>query len=105
MLYEVITDKPLWTPSAERVERSLLARFLREAGQRDYAALHRWSIENREAFWNRLWDFCAVRGEKGATTLRDADRMPGARWFPDARLNFADNLLRAQDDSDALVFV
>ncbi len=99
-----MSDKPLWTPSAERVERSLLARFLREAGQRDYAALHRWSIENREAFWNRLWDFCAVRGEKGATTLRDADRMPGARWFPDARLNFADNLLRAQDDSDALVF-
>ncbi len=99
-----MSDKPLWTPSAERVERSLLARFMREAGQRDYAALHRWSIENRETFWNLVWAFCAVRGEKGATTLLDGDRMPGARWYPGARLNFADNLLRAQDDADALVF-
>jgi len=99
-----MSDKPLWTPSAERVERSLLARFMREAGHRDYAALHRWSIEHREAFWNRLWDFCAVRGEKGSKTLVDGDRMPGATWFPEARLNFADNLLRARDDADALVF-
>ena len=99
-----MSEKPLWTPSAERVARSLLAHFMREAGQRDYAALHRWSIENRDAFWNLVWDFCAVRGAKGAITLLDGDRMPGARWFPEARLNFADNLLRAQDDSDALVF-
>jgi len=99
-----MSEKPLWTPSAERVARSLLAHFMHQAGQRDYAALHRWSIENREAFWNLLWDFCAVRGTKGAITLLDGDRMPGARWFPEARLNFADNLLRTKDDSDALVF-
>jgi acetoacetyl-CoA synthetase len=99
-----MSDKPLWTPSAERVERTLLARFMRQAGHRDYAALHRWSIENREAFWNLLWDFCAVRGEKGATTLRDGARMPGATWYPEGRLNFADNLLRSRDDGDALVF-
>jgi acetoacetyl-CoA synthetase len=99
-----VSDKPLWTPSAERVARSLLARFMAEAGHRDYAALHRWSIENREAFWNLLWDFCALRGDKGATTLVDGDRMPGARWFPEARLSFADNLLRVRDDADALVF-
>jgi acetoacetyl-CoA synthetase len=99
-----MSDKPLWTPSAERVERTLLARFMRQTGHRDYAALHRWSIENREAFWNLLWDFCAVRGEKGATTLRDGARMPGATWYPEGRLNFADNLLRSRDDGDALVF-
>ncbi|HSH08655.1 MAG TPA: acetoacetate--CoA ligase, partial [Burkholderiales bacterium] len=99
-----MSDKPLWTPSAERVERSLLARFMRETGHRDYAALHRWSIEDREVFWNTLWDFCAVRGEKGSKTLVDGERMPGATWFPEGRLNFADNLLRARDDADALVF-
>ncbi len=99
-----MSDKPLWTPSAERVEHSLLARFMRETGHRDYAALHRWSIENREAFWNALWDFSAVRGEKGGETLVDGERMPGATWFPEGRLNFADNLLRARDDADALVF-
>ena len=99
-----MSDKPLWTPSPERVARTRLAQFMQRAGHGDYAALHRWSIEDREAFWNLLWDFCAVRGEKGARTLVDGARMPGARFFPEGRLNFADNLLRGRDDADALVF-
>ena len=74
-----MSDKPLWTPSPERIARTRLAQFMQRAGHGDYAALHRWSIEDREAFWNLLWDFCAVRGEKGATTLVDGERMPGAR--------------------------
>jgi len=99
-----MSDKPLWTPSAERIARTRLAAFMRLAGRADYAALHRWSIDEREAFWNLVWDFCAVRGEKGAQTLVHGERMPGAVWFPEGRLNFADNLLRARDDGDALVF-
>jgi acetoacetyl-CoA synthetase len=99
-----MSDKPLWTPSPERVERTRLAQFMQQAGHGDYAALHRWSIDEREAFWNQLWDFCEVRGEKGGKTLVDGERMPGARFFPEGRLNFADNLLRARDDGDALVF-
>ena len=99
-----MSDKPLWTPSAERIARTRLAAFMRLAGRADYAALHRWSIDEREAFWNLVWDFCAVRGDKGAQTLVHGERMPGAVWFPEGRLNFADNLLRARDDGDALVF-
>jgi len=99
-----MSDKPLWTPSAERIARTRLAAFMRLAGRAVYAALHRWSIDEREAFWNLVWDFCAVRGEKGAQTLVHGERMPGAVWFPEGRLNFADNLLRARDDGDALVF-
>jgi len=99
-----MSDTPLWTPSPERVARTRLAQFMQQAGHGNYAALHRWSIDEREAFWNLLWDFCAVRGEKGAKTLVDGERMPGARFFPEGRLNFADNLLRARDDGDALVF-
>jgi acetoacetyl-CoA synthetase len=104
-----MTD-PLWTPAPERVARANLTAFAREAERRhglalpDYASLYRWSIEQPEAFWQLIWDRAGVIGEPGARVLIDADRMPGARWFPDARLNFAENLLRRNDDSDALVF-
>jgi len=96
---------PLWAPSPERAADTRLARFMAEAGgHADYAGLHRWSITEPAAFWSKVWDFCAVRGEKGARVLLDAERMPGAQWFPDARLNFAENLLGEPDASDALVF-
>jgi acetoacetyl-CoA synthetase len=94
----------MWTPSPERASQTAMARFMREAGQPDYASLHRWSVEHADAFWNRIWDFCGVIGEKGAATLADGARMPGARWFPHGRLNFAENLLRRRDRSAAIVF-
>ena len=58
--------KPLWQPSAERAAATELARFMRLAGCDSYDALHAWSVERSEAFWNLVWDFCAVKGEKGA---------------------------------------
>jgi acetoacetyl-CoA synthetase len=102
-------DRPLWTPSAERVASTALIRFrdvfnAREGlGLETYADLHASSIERREAFWSLVWDFTGVKGEKGARVLVD-DRMPGASYFPDARLNFAENLLSRSDDGDAIVF-
>ena len=82
----------------------------RRSGQNfgSYDALWQWSVDEREAFWNLLWDDSGVIGEKGgAPWLVDGDRMPGARWFPAARLNYAENLLRhcaPGDSADALVF-
>jgi len=99
-----MNERPLWRPSPEQAARTLIARFMAQAGQKDYAGLHRWSIEHSEDFWNRLWDFAGVRGTKGAHTLVDGHLMPGAKWFPDGRLNFAENLLRDRDGSDAIVF-
>jgi acetoacetyl-CoA synthetase len=97
--------KPLWSPSPGRAAGSNLAAFMARAGRTgEYEALHRWSIDDREAFWNGVWDFCGVQGTKGARTLVDGERMPGARFFPDGRLNFAQNLLRARGDEDAIVF-
>lgn len=69
-----------------------------------YAELHRWSIDEREAFWGLAWDFCGVVGDKGERVLVDGDRMPGAAFFPDARLNFAENLLKKTGSGDAIVF-
>jgi acetoacetyl-CoA synthetase len=96
--------KPLWTPSAERAAQTDMARFMARAGKSSYGELHAWSVARPEEFWNLVWDFCGVKGEKGARTLIDAERMPGAKWFPDGRLNFAENLLRSRDDADAIVF-
>ncbi len=101
----------LWQPSAARVEQSNLHAFMQQAGVRagtsfaTYDALYRWSVELPEAFWSLLWDFTDVRAStRGERVLVDGDRMPGARWFPDARLNYAQNLLRRRDDGTALVF-
>ncbi|WP_406857629.1 acetoacetate--CoA ligase [Alsobacter sp. KACC 23698] len=102
-------DRPLWTPSAERVASTALIRFRDAFNAREglslktYAELHAASIERREAFWSLVWDFAGVKGEKGARILAD-DHMPGASCFPDARLNFAENLLSCSDDGDAIVF-
>ena len=101
---------PLWAPTPERAAQTNMARFMaaaeQAAGRRfaDYAELHRWSTESREAFWSLLWDFCEVQGRRGERRLVDGDRMPGAKFFPDARLNFAENLLRRRGAEDALVF-
>lgn len=69
-----------------------------------YADIHRWSISSKELFWSELWDFCGVVGDRGEHTLINGDKMMEARFFPDAKLNFAENLLRRRDDTDALVF-
>jgi acetoacetyl-CoA synthetase len=69
----------------------------------DYRELHRFSVRAPELFWSAVWDFCGVRGHRGESIAMNLDRMPGARFFPDARLNFAENLLRRSDDDDAIV--
>ena len=99
-----MTEQPLWTPSPEAAARTGMARFMRLAGKRDYAELHRWSVEHAEDFWELVWRFGQVRGEPGLRRLINADRMPGATWFPEGKLNFAENLLRERDASLAISF-
>ena len=101
----------LWQPSPERIAGANITRFAALVCERhgvdagDYAALHRWSIENRAAFWSTVWEYGGVIGEQGdGPVLVDGDRMPGAKWFPGARLNFAENLLRRRDDAAAILF-
>jgi len=103
---------PLWRPEKARAAQTTLSAFLAWMASRtakpfaDFAELHRYSIEHPAEFWSALWDFTGVLGDKGAAPyLTDGERMPGARFFPGARLNFAENLLRFKDrDGDALVF-
>ncbi len=104
------TERPLWTPDPRRVAASQMVAFRDAANARfglslkTYRELHAWSVANRSEFWDLVWDFGKVVGEKGARILIDGERMPGARFFPDARLNFAENLLRRRDEKTAIVF-
>jgi acetoacetyl-CoA synthetase len=74
------------------------------AGKASFADLHRWSIESSPDFWELMWRFGQVRGEPGLRRVINAERMPGAKWFPEGRLNFAENLLRSRDATLAISF-
>lgn len=106
----MVADTPLWIPSEARIASAPLTEFTRAAervsGQTfaDYRDLHNWSVAEREAFWDLVWEFCGITGDKGGTILADGDRMPGASFFPEARLNFAENLLKKTGSSNAIVF-
>ncbi|NJD30948.1 MAG: acetoacetate--CoA ligase, partial [Gammaproteobacteria bacterium] len=101
----------VWTPSPQRIADSNLTRFAEFARGRygappgDYGALWRWSVDERESFWSALIEFAAIVRTPGrAPVLQHRDRMPGATWFADTRLNFAENLLARDDEHVALVF-
>ncbi|MDQ3445733.1 MAG: acetoacetate--CoA ligase, partial [Pseudomonadota bacterium] len=98
---------PLWQPSPRDLSDSSLAKFSRSCGfePAQYDALHRWSISDLQGFWNALWDFTGVIGERGATVLerRSDGEMFGARWYPQAALNFTENLLCGPDTRLAVV--
>ena len=101
----------LWEPSAAQIENANMTAFRRAAKKQwrvdlhDYAALHAFSLAEQEKFWISVRDYCDIRAESwGDRVLVDGDKMPGATFFPDARLNFAENLLRRRDDGPALIF-
>jgi acetoacetyl-CoA synthetase len=104
------SGQPLWNPPAGRAAASQISAFRKHVNDRfrlsleDSTALQAWSVENRADFWDLIWDVCEVVGEKGSRKLEHGDQMPGARFFPDARLNFAENLMRRHDGATAMVF-
>lgn len=101
----------LWTPSEERIKNANMTRFIEFVNRRyakqfsSYDELYQWSIENIPDFWKCMWDFSEVKASRGYDiVVDDLRKMPGARWFIGARLNFAENLLRYRDNHVALIF-
>jgi acetoacetyl-CoA synthetase len=100
----------LWSPSPRRLQQANINRFMqlirqeRDPGVVDFPSLYRFSIDAPKAFWRAVWEFAGMVGSAGSRTVEHPERMPGAEWFPDASLNFAENLLRYRDDRIALVF-
>jgi acetoacetyl-CoA synthetase len=100
----------LWQPDPGRIAATAVDRFRREAARRrqrdlpDWDALYRWSCEHREEFWPEVWDFCGVRASRPWDRVLDRPQaMPGGRWFPGARLNYAENLLQRTGSGPALI--
>ena len=118
-----MTEQPLWAPSAERVARANLTRFIaqvragaaRDEKISDFQSLYDWSILDLEGFWQEVWRFFGITTSAGGPDVprervligRDRvappDPVLGPKWFVDAKLNFAENLLRYRDDRDAIV--
>ena len=105
-----VVELPVWQPSPERIAASNITRFAQQvrekhgvANAENYHELWQWSVDHSEEFWPAVWDFCRVIGSRGQRVVENGDRMPGARWFPEARLNYAENLLRRRDESLAIV--
>jgi acetoacetyl-CoA synthetase len=101
----------LWQPSEEQIKNSNMYRFMNVVNEKyhqnfsDFAPLYQWSIENIADFWETMWEFADIIASKPYDQVIDDDtKMPGARWFTGARLNFAENLLRYRDDRIALIF-
>lgn len=99
----------LWTPDQDRMQHSNLHQFMAEVNHfhglqlRSYADLYQWSVEKTTRFWPLVWQHCGVKGELGNIVAENRQDMQRARWFPDSRLNFAENLLRRQDESPAII--
>ncbi|KMY66309.1 acetoacetyl-CoA synthetase [Desulfocarbo indianensis] len=101
----------LWKPAPQRIGQANLSSFIRFVNQkhgtafRDYLELYDWSVKDVAAFQEALWQFYQpIHSQAYDQVLEDADKMPGAKWFSGAKLNFAENLLRYRDDHPALVF-
>jgi len=112
-------SKPIWTPSEDKISNANITAFMKNVATDydtffdDYESFYDWSVKYPEKFWSQVWQQLGVisssisntiSNNKGSVVLKDSDKMPGASWFPEARLNFAENLLRNPSDEDAIVF-
>jgi acetoacetyl-CoA synthetase len=102
---------PLWVPSEERKRRANITRFMDVVNARhnlnlaSYSDLYDWSVSNIPDFWAEVWDFAEIKASKRYDRVVDnLSVFPGTKWFPGARLNFAENLLRHRDDHLAFIF-
>ena len=100
----------LWRPDAQQIEATELRAYMRylqhtrQLNFTSYAQLYDWSIDEKEQFWSSYWDFSGIVGDKGEVVLENAQDIEQARWFPEARLNFAENLLQQRSDEVAIYF-
>ncbi len=105
-----MTMSPLWQPSPAAIQRTRMYHFMRYINNHeqqqltDYQHLHSWSVAHSDRFWHHIWNYFEVIGQRGDCIVKSPELIPGAQWFADSRLNFAENLLRYRDDRLALIF-
>ncbi len=106
-----MSESILWKPTKDYKTNSNMYEFLTRIAEtynlqdNEYETIHRWSVNYIAEFWAEIWDYCEVKySEMYYQVVDDPKKMPGAKWFEGARLNFAENLLSRQDDHKALIF-
>ncbi len=103
---------PLWIPSEERKQTANITRFMEAVNRQfgltlaSYSDLYNWSVNNLPDFWRTVWDFAEIKASRQFdVVVTDLSVMPGTKWFPGAKLNFAENLLRYRVDQPAFIFI
>lgn len=105
-----MSHKLLWTPTEERIQNSNAMRFMNAIKAQHgfeghtFHDLWKWSVANPETFWDAVWDFGGIRGEKGDRKSNGAKTFWEHRYFPDSKINFAENFLKRRDDAPAIIF-
>ena len=98
----------IWKPSADRVQSSSLHSFTKYLGlntKNDFEKLWRWSVENSENFWSKFWDFSRIIGDKGKIVIQKNKRFHKNVFFPDSKINYAENILKKKDKRNAISFL
>ncbi len=101
------SESPLWRPSGGKTAMADFSKKMETKAGRsfpDYQSLWHWSVDEKEAFWDAVWDYCGVIGDKGGAVISDKKKMFGTKFFPKGRINYAENLLRRRDGSAAIIF-
>ena len=99
----------IWQPPADGIEETELAKFIDFVNKKDslklgtnYLEIWDWSVKNTSRFWDLVWDFTKIIGEKGSRVIEDENNFPGAKFFPDSKINYAENILRNPSDEVAI---
>ena len=106
-----VTNPVMWTPSDERIKSSQMFRCIQNINEKynidliSFANLHSWSVNNKSDFWSSIWDFFEIIGSKGnAPYVNPENQMPGSKFFPSGKVNYAENMLSGYVSGAAIVF-
>lgn len=106
---DTMHDQPLWSPSKQQIDNSYLKSLMDIIAEKygvtldNYDDIWQWSVDNSAEFWSEVWDFCGIIGDKGERLIENPNKMPGAKFFPDAKINYAENMLKRRDDGTAII--
>ncbi len=108
---ELETNQLLWKPISERIKKTSIYEFIQFVNLiykikiENFISLHKWSVENRSDFWNEIWDFYKIIGNKGHKPYLDPENnLPGTQFFPSGTLNYAENMIKKNNTDPAIIF-
>ena len=111
MVKDIISNPVIWSPSDERIKSSQMYKFMQNINEKygvnldNFSELHTWSVKNKSDFWSLVWDFFDIKGYKGLKPYIDPiNQMPGSKFFPDGKVNYAENMLSGNVSGVAIVF-